>query len=288
MIRSKFYLIKGDGIPIYVGFTNRPIKQRFAEHKADKDFNKYNEVTLEKIDELDYDFTWDEDALYKNANEVSVREAQLVLKYGTQDSKYQKAIGGGVVWSYEKWFVKTNKSNPKFTDMSSDEIQNYVQSERDIEVFMGSFVKHMNDPVEVFMGSFVNHMNNPVELFMGNFVNNMNDPVEVFMKDFVGSMNDPVEVFMGHFVNNMNDPVEVFMGNFVNHMNDPVEVFMGHFVGSMNDPVEVFMKDFVRNMNNPVELFMGNFVNNMNDPVEVFMGHFVRNMNKKEKYNDRY
>lgn len=101
MIKSKFYLIRGDDEPICVGFTNRPIKQRFTEHRADKDFSGYANITVEKLDELDYEFTWDEGILYKNANEVSVREAQLVLEYGTQDSKYQKEIGGGQVWSYE-------------------------------------------------------------------------------------------------------------------------------------------------------------------------------------------
>jgi len=129
MIKSKFYLIRGDGEPIYVGFTNRPIKQRFSEHKADKDFSDYEEVTIEKIDQLNYEFTWNEDILYKNANEVSVREAQLIVDYGTQDSKYQKATGGGQVWLYEKYFVKANKDNPKFGGMSGVEIENYITLE---------------------------------------------------------------------------------------------------------------------------------------------------------------
>jgi len=130
MIKSKFYLIRGDGEPIYVGFTNRPIKQRFAEHKADKDFSDYENVTIEKIDELDYEFTWNEDILYKNANEVSEREAQLVKKYETQNSRYQKAVGGGVVWSYEKYFVRTNKDNPKFVGMSNTTTEIYIQEKK--------------------------------------------------------------------------------------------------------------------------------------------------------------
>ena len=233
MIKSKFYLIRGDGKPIYVGFTNRPIKQRFSEHKIDKDFSSYDKVTVEKIDELDYEFTWDEDILYKNANDVSVREAQLILQYGTQDSCYQKAIGGGQVWTYEKWFVKTNRNNPKFMGMSGNEIQDYIQYEHQVEQFMGSFVGDMKDPIEVFMGNFINNMKDPIEVFMGSFVNHMKAPVESFMSEFVKDMKDPVEVFMHNFVNHMNDPVEVFMGNFINHMNDPIEVFMSNFVGNM-------------------------------------------------------
>lgn len=131
MIKSKFYLIRGDGEPIYVGFTNRSIKQRFSEHKADKDFSNYGEVIIEKIDQLDYEFTWNEDILYANADEVSLREAELVLEYGTQDSVYQKAVGGGQVWTYEKWFVRNNRDNPRFREMSGKEIEKYIQLQND-------------------------------------------------------------------------------------------------------------------------------------------------------------
>ena len=142
MIKSKFYLIRGDDEPIYVGFTNRPIKQRFAEHKTDKNFSDYNEITIEKLAELDYEFTWDEDILYENANEVSSYEARLVLEYGTQDSKFQKAIGGGQVWSYEKWFVRTNNDNPKFVGMSGAEIEEYIKLESDRLKKLRSYISH--------------------------------------------------------------------------------------------------------------------------------------------------
>lgn len=142
MIKSRFYLIRGDNKPIYVGFTNRPIKQRFAEHKASKDFSQYENVTIEKLDELSYSFTWDEDVLYKNANKVSIREAQLVLEYGTQDSQYQKAIGGGVVWNYEKWFVKTNKNNPKFMGLSGEKIEEYIELENNRLMKLRSYISH--------------------------------------------------------------------------------------------------------------------------------------------------
>jgi len=142
MIKSKFYLIRGDGEPIYVGFTNRPIKQRFSEHKADKDFGSYDKITIEKIDELNYEFTWDEDILYKNANEVSLREAQLIIEYKTHNSKYQKAVGGGQVWTYEKYFVKTNKDNPKFVGISGDEIEKYIKLENDRLKKLRSYIGH--------------------------------------------------------------------------------------------------------------------------------------------------
>ena len=158
MIKSKFYLIRGDGEPIYIGFTNRPIKQRFTEHKADKDFSGYEKVTIEKLDELNYEFTWNEDILYKNANEVSVRENQLIIEYGTQNSKYQKAIGGGQVWTYEKWFVRNNGDNPKFLGMSEIEIESWIADERAIDVYLDNFVNNMKNPVDVYLSSFVGNM----------------------------------------------------------------------------------------------------------------------------------
>lgn len=203
MIKSKFYLIRGDGEPIYVGFTNRPIKQRFSEHKADKDFSNYEKITIEKIDELDYEFTWDEDILYKNANEVSVREAQLVLEYGTQDSKYQKAIGGGVVWAYEKWFVKTNKDNPKFVGMSSVEIEEWIADEKAVDVYLSNFVNGMKNPIDVYLGSFVNSMRDPVDIYLHNFVNNMHEPSDQYLINFVGSMHEPIDQYLISFVSNM-------------------------------------------------------------------------------------
>ena len=218
MIKSKFYLIRGDGKPIYVGFTNRPIKQRFTEHKADKDFSDYNKVTIEKLDELSYDFTWDEDVLYKNANEVSVREAQLVLEYGTQDSEYQKADGGGQVWSYEKWFVRTNKDNPRFMGMSGVEIEEWIADEVAVDQYLSDFVNNMLDPVDRYLGNFVNHMQDPTSVYLSSFVNNMKDPVNQYLSSFVTTMKEPVDTYLIHFVSHMLDPVDQYLINFVGHM----------------------------------------------------------------------
>lgn len=218
MIKSKFYLIRGDGEPIYVGFTNRPIKQRFLEHRAGKNFSDYDEITIEKLAELDYEFTWDEDILYENANEVSSYEARLVLEYGTQDSKFQKAIGGGQVWSYEKWFVRTNKDNPKFVGMSGTQIEEWIGDERAIDRYLKNFVNRMMDLVDIYLGSFVNHMK---------------DPVDRYLSDFVGHMYDPVDVYLGSFVGTMKDPIDVYLGNFVNHMHEPADQYLINFVGSM-------------------------------------------------------
>lgn len=234
MIISKFYLIRGDGRPIYVGFTNRTIQQRFTEHKYEKDFSEYSTVTVELIDEISYNFTWDEKVLYSNANEVSLHEEQLVDKYGTQNSPYQKAMGGGQVWSYEKWFVHNNKGNPKFINMSGSDIERYIEEEHEIDSYMEKFIGNMREPAETYIEHFIDSMVDPVEVFMKNFVGNMSDPVDIYMKNFVNDFSDPVNSYMKSFVNNMQDPVVSYMSNFINHMEDPVETYMRSFVGNMS------------------------------------------------------
>ena len=176
-ITSRFYVIYGDGVPIYVGYTNRTVKQRFKEHKEDKDFSDYEEVHVEELKEekLVYEFTWDYGQTCKNADEVSLREGQLVQKYSTQDSIYQKAIGGGQTWASEKWFVKSNKDNPKFLGMSGTQIKYRIKAEKEIQVDIGSFVSNMKPQYQVDIGNFVYDMKPQYQVDIGNFVNNMRE-----------------------------------------------------------------------------------------------------------------
>ena len=117
-IVSRFYLIIADDNPIYVGFTNRDIATRFREHKHDKDLP--DNAIVKEIDKLVYDFTWDVATVNNNAKEVSDREAELIKEYNTQDSIYQKAIGGGQVWSEIKHFVIINREDPFWQSMPED------------------------------------------------------------------------------------------------------------------------------------------------------------------------
>lgn len=95
-ITSRFYVIYGDYEPIYVGYTNRTVKQRFKEHQHEKDFSRYHQVFVKELygEVLRFNFTWNYKKTCENADKVSLRENQLVQKYGTQDSDYQKADGG--------------------------------------------------------------------------------------------------------------------------------------------------------------------------------------------------
>ena len=156
-ITSRFYVIYGDGNPIYVGYTNRTVRQRFTEHKKSKDFSDYKKVQVKELkkEKLTYEFTWDYMQTCKNADEVSLREAQLVQKYNTQKSIFQKADGGGQTWASEKWFVKSNRNNPRFTGLSGDQIKRLLKQEKVLRTWLQNFVSSQSPMKEVWLHNFV-------------------------------------------------------------------------------------------------------------------------------------
>lgn len=174
-ITSRFYVIYGDCEPIYVGYTNRTVRQRFAEHKHDKDFSDYDNIEVKELvdDKLSFEFTWDYEKTCKNADEVSLREGQLVQQYGTQSSEYQKAVEGGQAWASEKGFVKHNKDNPKFAGMSGLEIKACLKEEKVASIWLGNFVSNMKPTEEVWLGSFISTMKPIEEVWLGSFVSTM-------------------------------------------------------------------------------------------------------------------
>ena len=139
-IVSRFYLITVDNNPIYVGFTNRDIATRFREHKHDKDLP--DNAKVQEIDKLVYDFSWDVVTVNNNAKEVSDREAELIKEYNTQDSIYQKAIGGGQVWNEIKHFVVINREDPFWQAMPEDVILATIEKIKAKKVRLTNVINH--------------------------------------------------------------------------------------------------------------------------------------------------
>ena len=122
-IISNFYLIRENGRATYVGYTNRPVKQRFREHLRDKDFA--GDATVEELDSLSFPFTWDINIINQYAQEVSDREASLITECGTGDSIWQKGTSGrvgGQTWADIKHFVSTNRNSPKFASVEETDV----------------------------------------------------------------------------------------------------------------------------------------------------------------------
>lgn len=249
-ITSRFYVIYGDGEPIYVGYTNRTVKQRFAEHQHDKDFGQYNEVKVKELkdEKLSFDFTWDYIKTCENAYLVSKREAELVSRFGTQKTEYQKATGGGQTWASEKSFVKSNHNNPKFLGMTTSQLKACLSARKREQVWLGSFVYGMKSkeqtwifhfvnnmyPQEhVWLRDFVNHMRFPEQLWLSHFVGNMQPKEQVWLRDFVNGMRPKEQLWLSSFVNGIKPQDKVWLNNFVNHMQPKERVWLSNFTSTM-------------------------------------------------------
>lgn len=235
-IISRFYVIYGDDNPIYVGYTNRTVKQRFKEHLNDKDFSDYEKVQVKELkdEKLTFKFTWDYSKTCDNADKVSVREGELVGLYGTQDSTFQKALGGGQTWASEKYFVKANKDNPKFSGMSTEDIKRYLDAHKTREQWLSNFLGTMRPQKEVWLHNFVSHMVPQKEIWLSSFVDTMRPQKEVWVHSFVNHMKPQKEVWLSDFVGHMRPQKEILLSSFVGTMRPQKERWLSNFVGNMN------------------------------------------------------
>jgi len=270
-------VIYGDGIPIYVGYTNRTVKQRFREHKEDKDFSDYEEVHVEELKEekLVYSFTWNYEQTCKNADEVSLREGQLVQKYDTQDSIYQKAIGGGQTWASEKGFVKSNKDNPKFLGMSTSDIKRLLDRNKLVSTWLHSFIGNQRPGKEVWLSHFVSHQLPGKEVWLSSFVGSQRPGKEVWLSNFVGNQRPGKEVWLSNFVSNQRPGKEVWLSNFVSHQLPGKEVWLSHFVSNQRPGKEVWISSFVGSQRPGKEVWLSNFVSSQIPGKEVWLHNFV-------------
>lgn len=284
-ITSRFYVIYGDCEPVYVGYTNRTVRQRFVEHKHDKDFSDYDNIEVKELvdEKLSFDFTWSYEQTCDNADKVSLREGQLVQQYGTQDSVFQRADGGGQAWASEKGFVKHNKDNPKFTGMSGSEIKACLKEEKVASIWLGNFVSNMNPIEEIWLESFTSTMKPIEEVWLGSFVSTMKPIEEMWLRDFVGNMKPVEEVWLGSFIGNMKSTEKQWLGSFVGNMMPTEERWLGSFIKNMEPIEERWLSNFVGHMKPVEEVWLENFVGNMKSIEEVWLSNFVGHMKNKRR-----
>ena len=261
-IRSRFYVIYGDSVPIYVGYTNRTVKQRFAEHKRSKDFSDYDTVEVKELkdQELSFNFTWDLDVINGDADIVSKREMFLIQQFNTQNSCFQKAFGGGQNWSDVKYFVSSNKNNPKFKGMSGSEIKKYLNRQRKMMAMFGNFINNIKRPFELDLSDFVHNINRPFEANLRDFVHHINRSFEVDLNSFINCIKTPFEYNLHSFIYRIKRPFELDLSNFINNIKRPFEVNLSGFVHNIKRPFEVSLSDFVHDIHRPFEIDLHNFV----------------------------
>ena len=158
-IISSFYLIRLDGAPIYVGYTNRDIKTRFREHKRDKDFGNAK-ITVESIGTLEYTFTWDLGLINQYAREVADRETELIEKYSTQDSFCQKGTKvnlGGQTWNDIKYFIRTNSNNPIFSGVDGGVVIEMLEWQHEENTRLTSIINNTKYVGHVSLTGVIRH-----------------------------------------------------------------------------------------------------------------------------------
>lgn len=277
-----FYEILVDDKPVYVGYTNRSIRERFNEHLRDKEFDSDN-VTIKFLDKLSFDFTWDYNVISKYADLVSQKETDLIIQEKTSQSHYQKGFNnkkGGTTWTHIKWFVKTNRNNPKFQNLSEKEILHEIDQYNVDKKYLSHFIDHMQDPDRAYLSGFVSHMKNPDRAYLLNFVTSMKNPDRVYLSNFINNMQDPDRTYLSHFIEHMKDPDRAYLSNFVNSMKNPDRVYLSHFVNHMQNPDRIYLAQFVNSMKNPDKVYLSSFVNHMQEPDRAYLTHFVTGMKK--------
>lgn len=284
-IKSKFYVIYGDGVPIYVGFTGRTVRQRFLEHKRDKDFSEYDEVKVKELknDELDFDFTWDYNIVESEADEVSKKEAELVKKFGTQNFEFQKADGGGAVWNHIKYFVLSNKDNPKYKGMNGSEIHEYLENRKKEMTILSGFVGRIRYPSKIVLGNFICGIRYPSEVILDNFTRRVRYPSRVILGSFIGSDNYLSEVILSNFTRYVNYPSKSILSNFARHVNYPMGGILGGFISRIRYPSRIFLGNFISGVNYPSKVILKNFISSVNNPSKVILYNFTKYINYSSK-----
>ena len=217
-IVSRFYLITLDNKNIYVGYTNRPIKERFREHVKDKELPK--EATVKQIDQLAFEFTWDMVQVNENAKLVSKRENELIAEYGTGSSIYQKGLRdnlGGQTWASVKAFVHSNKDNPKYVGMDSQELLAYLDNYRKRMKKLAHFIGSYKDPRLDKLSHFVSNYKDPRLNKLSHFVSHYHDLRLDKLHNFIGSYKDPRLSKLSHFIGSYKDPRLMKLSNFITH-----------------------------------------------------------------------
>ena len=210
-IVSRFYLITLDNKNIYVGYTNRPIKERFREHVKDKELPK--EATVKQIDKLEFEFTWDMVQVNENAKRVSKRENELIAEYGTNSSKYQKGLRdnlGGQTWASVKGFVHSNKDNPQYTGMDSQELLAYLDNYR----------KRLNK-LHGFISSYKDYRLTKLSNFISKYHDYRLDKLHHFISNYRDTSYRDLRLNkLSHFVSDYKDRRIKKLSNFISHYQD--------------------------------------------------------------------
>ena len=245
-IVSRFYLITLDNKNIYVGYTNRPIKERFREHVKDKELPK--EAKVKQIDQLAFEFTWDMVQVNENAKLVSKRENELIAEYGTGSSKYQKGLRdnlGGQTWASVKAFVHSNKDNPQYRGVDSQELLAYLDSYRKRMGKLSNFIGKYKDPRLDKLNNFITNYRDIRLTKLASFITRYKDIRLAKLCNFISDYKDPRLTKLSHFVANYKDIRLNKLSGFIISYKDLRLTKLLHFIANYKDIRLIKISNFV-------------------------------------------
>ena len=281
-IVSRFYLITLAGDNIYVGYTNRPIKERFREHVKDKELPK--EALIKQIDKLEFEFTWDMVQVNENAKRVSKRENELIAEYGTGSSVYQKGLRdnlGGQTWASVKGFVHSNEDNPKYKEMDSQELLAYLDNYRKRMSKLSHFISHYKDRRLDKLRDFIGNYKDPRLTKLSHFISNYQDPRLTKLSNFITNYRDPRLTKLSSFIGGYKDPRLTKLSSFISHYKDPRLSKLSAFIGSYKDPRFIKLSNFISSYKDPRLTKLSHFISHYQDPRLSKLTNFISNYKNK-------
>lgn len=216
-IVSNFYLIKVGGKPSYVGYTNRPIETRFREHLREKDFGN-GAVTVENLGSLEYDFTWDIELINSYAREVSARETELIIEYGTQASVWQKGASGnigGQTWNDIKYFIRANRNNPKFKGLPEESILALIEYQRKMVVYLRSVIANTRHPEERRLKTVIGGTKPPEDIRLRSVVTRTKPPEDTRLRTVINGTKPPEYTRLKNVITSTRPPEDIRLKNVI-------------------------------------------------------------------------
>ena len=278
-IISSFYVIKIDNQPIYVGYTNRPIKQRFREHRASKDLPE--DATVELLDTMEFEFTWDERVISEEAARVSAKEASLISKFDTADSKYQKGLGdrlGGQTFANVIGFVRSNRDNPKYLDMSPEELLRYLENYRKRTTKLINFISNYRDPRISKLSSFISRYRDPRISKLSSFISNYKDPRITRLSSFISRYKDHRLDRLSTFISHYKEPRLDKLTGFINSYKDLRLSKLSNFICNYKDHRLDKLAGFIKSYKDPrltkLSSFIGNYKDTRLTKLAAFISHY--------------
>ena len=248
-IISNFYLIRLDGVPVYVGYTNRTIDKRFTEHKREKDFGDI-EPTVEDLGSLEYNFTWDEEIINQYAKEVSDRETELIEAYGTQRSIWQKGTSGnlgGQTWTNVKNFIRTNRNNPKFRGLPEESILALIEYQRKMTIYLRSVIYGTKPPEDIRLRAIIRHTKPPEEARLKSVISNTKPLEAIRLKNVINGTKPPEGIRLKSVINNTKSSEDMRLKNVIRHTNPPEQTRLKSVIAGTRPIEETRLKNVITN-----------------------------------------